>query len=101
MDALDADDSALCVRLLKEILSDRKETGQLVDFLTEEVERRQQEAEQKRREEALHNASPELLQMAEQVRQMLSSYAPDDPAVAALKNSPVYRKLAYLIEAAD
>ena len=32
---------------------------------------------------------------------MLSAYAPDDPAVEAIKQSPVYQKVAYLIEGAE
>lgn len=43
-------------------------------------------------------ASPELLTLAEQVRAVLSRFAPDDPAVAELKNSPVYQRVAGLIE---
>ena len=42
--------------------------------------------------------SPELLALAEQVRTMLAAYDPNDPAVAALKASPAYQKVAYLIE---
>ena len=42
--------------------------------------------------------SPELLALAEQVRTMLAAYPADDPAVAALKASPVYRRVAHLIE---
>lgn len=42
--------------------------------------------------------SPELLALAEQVRTMLAAYDPNDPAVAAIKASPVYQRVAYLIE---
>lgn len=42
-------------------------------------------------------ASPELLALAEQVKAALSRFAPDDPAVAALKASPAYRKVAHLV----
>ena len=42
--------------------------------------------------------SPELLELAEKVRTMLAAYPADDPAVAALKASPVYLKVAHLIE---
>ena len=40
-----------------------------------------------------------LRELAEKVRGMLASFSPDDPAVAALKNSPAYQKAAHLIEA--
>lgn len=42
--------------------------------------------------------APELLALAEKVKIMLASYPADDPAVEALKASPVYQKVAYLIE---
>ncbi len=44
--------------------------------------------------------APELLALAEQVKAILSQHDPDDPAVAALKASPVYQKVAYLLEEA-
>ena len=44
------------------------------------------------------SASQELLALAGQVRTLLAAYDPEDPAVAALKQSPVYQKVAHLIE---
>ena len=46
-------------------------------------------------------APPELLVLAEQVRTLLTAYEPGDPAVTALKASPAYQKVAYLIEGID
>lgn len=43
-------------------------------------------------------ASPELLELAEQIRTVLRQYPANDPAVQALKQSPAYQKVAYLIE---
>ena len=40
----------------------------------------------------------ELLALAEQVRGILSRFPPNDPAVAELKASPVYQRVAPLIE---
>jgi len=40
----------------------------------------------------------ELLTLAEKVRAILSAYDADDPAVEALKQSPAYQKVAWLIE---
>ena len=40
----------------------------------------------------------DLLALAEKVRTILAAYPADDPAVAALKVSPAYRKVANLIE---
>ena len=45
--------------------------------------------------------SQELLELAEKVRTLLAAYALDDPAVAVLKQSPAYQKVAYLIEGAE
>lgn len=45
--------------------------------------------------------SAELLALAEQVRTLLAAYAPDDPAVKALKASPAYQKVAWIIEAGE
>lgn len=42
--------------------------------------------------------SEELMTLAEQIRSVLARFAPDDPAVAALKQSEAYQKVAYLIE---
>ena len=42
--------------------------------------------------------SAELLSLAEQIRTVLTNFSPDDPAVAALKQSEAYQKVAYLIE---
>ena len=45
--------------------------------------------------------SSELLALAEQIRTILAAYPADDPAVAALKQSDVYQKVAQLIEGPD
>ena len=62
----------------------------MVDYLLKQLEERQRQ-----------NASPELLELAAKVRTILAQYPPDDPAVAALKQSEVYQKVAYLIEGLD
>ena len=49
-------------------------------------------------EDARPKASPELLALAERVRTILAAYDPNDPAVTALKASPAYRQVAWLIE---
>ena len=50
------------------------------------------------RAEAEEKDVPELRKLADQVRDILSKFPPDDPAVAALKQSDIYRKVSYLIE---
>ena len=43
-------------------------------------------------------ASMELTALAAQVRAILARFAPGDPAVDALKQSPAYRQVAHLLE---
>lgn len=45
--------------------------------------------------------SSELLSLAEQVRTLLASFAPGDPALEAIRSSEAYQKVAYLIEGTD
>lgn len=42
--------------------------------------------------------SQEMAALADQIRKVLSAYAPDDPSVIAVKESDAYRRVAYLIE---
>ena len=63
----------------------------LVDFLLENTPELQAPPE---------SPAPELLELAEKVRALLAQYDPADPAVAVLKASPAYQKVAHLIESA-
>ncbi len=63
----------------------------MVDFLLTNIE-------EQSRQNIIREASPELMQMAEQVKAILSRYKEDDPAVAELKASPIYQRVAWLIE---
>jgi hypothetical protein len=54
--------------------------------------------EEKKRQEQIKNASPELVAMAEQLKVMLSAFSPDDPQLLAIKQSPLYKQVAFLIE---
>lgn len=49
-------------------------------------------------EDARPKASPELLALAEKIRAILSAYSPDDPAVKAIRESPAYKQVAWIIE---
>jgi len=48
--------------------------------------------------ELVPQPSDELRALADQIRAVLSRFAPDDPAVTALKQTEAYQKVAYLIE---
>ena len=88
--ALDADDHQGYVRLLRAGLTSCPSMKPMAEFLLNQLERAQR-----------LQAPPELLALAEQVRTLLAAYDPGDPAVAALRASPAYQKVAYLIEGVD
>lgn len=89
-EALDSGDTAGYVRLLRTGLELCEEAKPMVEFLTTHTPQLQGT-----------QANGELLTLAEKVRTLLAAYAPDDPAVLALKQSPAYQKVAHLIEGAD
>ncbi|MBM6724657.1 glycosyltransferase [Pseudoflavonifractor phocaeensis] len=84
-------DELAYVRNLRASLKNAPGMKRMVDFLLKRMEQRQKEK----------NAPPELLELAEKVRQVLAQYQPDDPAVQALKESEAYRRVAYLIEGVE
>ena len=51
-----------------------------------------------RKEEQIKNASPELVAMATQLKTMLAAFPPDSPQLLAIKQSPMYKQVAFLIE---
>ena len=86
-EALDGGDPAGCVRLLRAGLETNPAMKPMVEALLERTPELQAPP-----------PPPELLALAEQVRTMLAAYGPEDPAVQAIKESPVYQRVAYLIE---
>lgn len=84
--ALESGDSAGYVRLLRTGLESCPEMKVMVAFLTEYTP------------QLKPSPSQELLSLAEQVRKLLAACDPEDPAVTALKQSPVYQKVAHLVE---
>ena len=86
-DALETGDAAMYARYLREGLASCPEMKPMAEFLAKHTPELQPPP-----------PSPELLALAEQVRTMLAAYDPNDPAVAAIKASPVYQRVAYLIE---
>lgn len=83
--ALKAGGTSGYVRLLREGLETCPQMNAMVDFLTEHTPQ-------------LQDPSRELKELAEKVQTLLAAYGLDDPAVIALKQSPVYQKVAHLIE---
>lgn len=88
---LDQGNISGCVHDLRMGLEQAPKMKNMVAFLLDCVEKGDYPA-------AIAVASPELLELAEKVKAILSAYAPDDPMVQAIKESDAYRKVAYLIE---
>ncbi len=86
-EALDNGDAQGYVRNLRQGLSTYGNMKDMVEFLIKHTPQLQATA-----------PSQELLDLADKVRGMLLALDPDDPAVEAIKQSPVYRRVAYLIE---
>lgn len=86
-DALDGGDASGYVQILREGLDSHKGMKAMVEFLLD-------------RTPVLQAPPPsaELLELAEKVRALLAAFPPDDPAVAVLKQSEAYQKVADLIE---
>jgi hypothetical protein len=54
--------------------------------------------EEKKKQEQIKTASPELVTMAEQLKTMLKAFPPNSPELLAIKQSPMYKQVAFLIE---
>lgn len=85
--SLDARNPAEYVQELREGLHTCKAMKPMVEWLTVHTSALRKET-----------VSPELLALAEQVRALLASYPPENAAVQEIKASPVYQKVAWLIE---
>ncbi len=87
-DALDAGDTTGYVRLLRKGLESNQGVRNMVEFLIDHTPEVQ----------VTPPPSDELKALADKVRMVLANFSPDDPAVAALKQSEAYKTVAYLIE---
>ena len=82
------------IKTLKEIIQKLPQAKQIVEFLIEEFKNE----EELKRQEKIKTASPELIQMAEQLKTMLKAFPENSPELLAIKQSPVYKQVAFLIE---
>lgn len=82
------------VKTLRVLLNKIPESKQVVEFLIEEF----QKEESNKKQEQIKNASPELIAMAEQLKTMLAAFPENSPELLAIKQSPVYKQVAFLIE---
>ena len=60
--------------------------------------RRIQKEQKKLEAEKQLSASPELVELAKQIKVMLDNYPENSPELLAIKQSPVYKQVAHLIE---
>ena len=86
--AKDAGNTPEYVRILRLGLENCEAATPVVEFLLRDLQEERCRVE----------ATPELLALAEQVRNLLLMYPADDPAVEALKQSAAYQQVAHLIE---
>ena len=82
------------IKTLRTLLKRIPEAKPTVEFL---IEQYQSEEEQKK-QEMIKNASPELVAMAEQLKTMLSAFPENSPELLAIRKSPMYKQVAFLIE---
>lgn len=92
--AIEASDFKEKVASLRKAINVLPEMNPLVSFTTEEIKKEQQKIEKEKQ----LSASPELLALAKNIQALLSNYAPNDPALIAIKQSPVYKQVAHLLE---
>lgn len=82
------------IKTLKEIIKKVPQAKQIIEFLIEEFKNE----EETKRQEQIKNASPELVAMAEQLKTMLKAFPENSPELLAIKQSPMYKQVAFLIE---
>ncbi|MBE6749311.1 MAG: glycosyltransferase [Ruminococcaceae bacterium] len=82
------------IKTLRTALNKVPQAKQIVEFLIEEL----QKEEESKKQEQIKNASPELVAMAEQLKVMLSAFPENSPELLAIKQSPMYKQVAFLIE---
>ncbi len=82
------------VKTLRTLLNKIPQTKQIVEFLIENF----QKEEEVKKQEMIKNTSPELVAMAEQLKTMLSAFPENSPELLAIKQSPMYKQVAFLIE---
>ena len=66
----------------------------LITFATEELKKENEQNHAKKQ----FDASPELLALAKNIKLMLDNYPENSPELIAIKQSPVYKQVAHLIE---
>ena len=92
--AIDSTDIKEKIRLLRQALEEEPQMKELVNITLEEMQNQQKKAEAEKQ----LAASPELVDLAKQIKVMLENYPENSPELLAIKQSPVYKQVAHLIE---
>ena len=82
------------IKTLRTLLKRIPESKPIVEFLIDNF----QKEEEVKKQEMIKNASPELVALAEQLKTMLSAFPENSPELLAIKQSPMYKQVAFLIE---
>ncbi len=82
------------IKTIRILLKKIPQAKSIVEFIIEEF----QTQEELKKQEKIKNTAPELIAMAEQLKTMLSALPPNSPELLAIKQSPVYKQVAFLIE---
>ena len=92
--AIDCNDTREKISFLRQALKEEPKMKNLVNHILEELKNE----EESRRQEQIKTASPELVAMAEQLKTMLAAFPKNSPELLAIKQSPMYKQVAFLIE---
>jgi hypothetical protein len=82
------------IKTLRTLLKRIPESKPIVEFLIDNF----QKEDEVKKQEMIKNASPELVALAEQLKTMLSAFPENSPELLAIKQSPMYKQVAFLIE---
>ncbi len=82
------------IKTLKEIIQKSPQSKHIIEFLIKKFN----DEEELKKQEKIKNDSPELITMAEQLKTMLKAFPENSPELLAIKQSPMYKQVAFLIE---
>ena len=92
--AIDSTDIKEKISLLRQALTEEPKMKELVNITLEKLQKEQKKLEAEKQ----LSASPELVELAKQIKVMLDNYPENSPELLAIKQSPVYKQVAHLIE---
>ena len=82
------------VKTLRTALKNIPQAKAVIEFLIEDLKNEEEQKKQKQ----IKTASPELIALAEQLKTMLRAFPENSPELLAIKQSPMYKQVAFLIE---